>query len=60
MMDALFALLKKLAALVMLITLCDLLLPDGAMRRYARLAGGLMAMWMIASPLLTWLAEVAA
>ncbi len=58
MMDALFSLLSKLAALVMLIAVCDLLLPDGAMRRYARLAGGLMTMWMLLSPLLSWLSEV--
>ncbi len=58
MVDALFTLLGKLMALAMLIAIADLLLPDGAMRRYARLAGGLMTMLMLASPLLTWIAEV--
>ncbi len=59
MVDALFALLKRLVALAMLMILCDLLLPDGAMRRYARLAGGLMTTLMLASPLLGWLTGVA-
>lgn len=57
MMEELFKLLKQLAALVMLITLCDLLLPDGAMRRYARLAGGLITMLMLTSTLLSWLSR---
>ncbi|MDR0896719.1 MAG: stage III sporulation protein AF [Oscillospiraceae bacterium] len=59
MATALFALLRKLAALVMLIAVSDLLLPDGSMRRYARLVGGLMTMLLLASPLLGWLSEVA-
>ena len=59
MVEALFRLLRQLAALVMLVAVCDLLLPDGAMRRYARLAFGLMTMWMLAAPLLTWLAGAA-
>ncbi len=59
MIDALFTLLKRLAALTMLIILCDFLLPEGAMRRYARLAGGLMTTMMIASPLISLLGEVA-
>lgn len=59
MVDALFRLLRQLAALTMLVAVCDLLLPDGAMRRYARLAFGLATMWMLVSPLLTWLSEVA-
>lgn len=58
MMDALFSLLKNLAAVVMLVTICDLLMPEGAMRRYARLAGGLMTMLMIISTLLGWLPGV--
>ncbi len=59
MVEALFTLLRRLTAVVMLVAVCDLLLPDGDMRRYARLAGGLITMWMLASPLLGWLAEVA-
>jgi len=55
---ALLTLLKRLAVLVMLVSVCDMLLPDGTMRRYARLVGGLMTMWMMVSPLLSWLAEV--
>jgi len=58
MINTLFSLLKRLACLVMLIALCDMLLPDGVMRRYVRLAGGLLTMWMLALPLLGWLVEV--
>lgn len=58
MMEGLFALLRKLAALIMLITLCDLLLPDGAMRRYARLVGGLVTMLLLSTTLLSWLSGV--
>ncbi|MCL1963993.1 MAG: stage III sporulation protein AF [Firmicutes bacterium] len=58
MAQALITLLKRLAVLVMLLSICDMLLPDGAMRRYARLVGGLMTMWVMVSPLLGWLAEV--
>ena len=57
MIEALFTLLKKLAVLMMLITVADLLLPDGAMRSYARLAGGLMTMLLLISPLLDFLSE---
>lgn len=57
MIDALFTLLRKLSVLVVLITITDLLLPDGAMRRYARLVGGLLAMLILASPLLSFLSE---
>ena len=58
MVFTLLTLLKRLAVLVMLVSLCDMLLPDGAMRRFARLAGGLITMWMMIYPLLGWLAEV--
>ena len=58
MIDGLFALLRQLAALVMLITLCDMLMPNGAMRRYARLIGGLIAMLMLSTTLLSWLSGV--
>jgi len=57
-MNGLFVLLKQLAALVMLITLCDMLMPEGAMRRYTRLVGGLMAMLMLSSTMLSWLSGV--
>ena len=58
MMRALLVLLRGLVVLVMLISICDMLLPDGPMRRFARLAGGLLTMWMMCSPLLGWLSEV--
>jgi uncharacterized membrane protein len=58
MINELFALLRQLAALVMLITLCDMLVPDGAMRRYTRLIGGLTAMLMLSTTLLSWLSGV--
>ena len=56
MIERLFACLKQLSALVMLITLCDLLLPEGAMRRYARLVGGLVTMLLLSSTFLSWIA----
>ena len=60
MMEALFSLLERLSMLVMLLALCDLLLPEGALRRYARLCGGLVMMLLISSLLLSWLSEGAA
>ena len=57
-MAGLFTLLKQLAALAMLITLCDMLIPDGAMRRYTRLVGGLMAMLLLSRAMLSWLSGV--
>ena len=57
-MTGLFALLRHLAALVMLITLCDMLMPEGAMRRYARLIGGLTAMLLLSTAMLSWLSGV--
>ena len=53
MMEALFSLLERLSMLVML-------LPEGALRRYARLCGGLVMMLWISSLLLSWLSEGAA
>ena len=58
MIDGLFDLLKRLSALVMLITLCDMLMPDGAMRRFTRLIGGLMAMLLLSTTMLSWLSGV--
>ena len=60
MMEALFSRLERLSMLVMLLALCDLLLPEGALRRYARLCGGLVMMLWISSLLLSWLSEGAA
>ncbi len=58
MVEALFSMLRRLSALTMLVAVCDMLLPDGDMRRFARFAGGLLTMWMLASSLLGFVAEV--
>lgn len=57
MIDALYTLLKKLSVTVMLIAIVDLMLPDGPMRKYARLAGGLVTMLLLVSPLLGFFQE---
>ncbi|HML48554.1 MAG TPA: stage III sporulation protein AF [Clostridia bacterium] len=50
-MSTLWEALKRLTALVMVATLADLLMPTGAMRRYARLVSGLILMLLILQPL---------
>lgn len=52
MQEILFLTLRRLAVLTMLLAVCDLMLPSGRMRQYARLAGGLMTTLCILEPVL--------
>ncbi|MCL2545327.1 MAG: stage III sporulation protein AF [Clostridia bacterium] len=48
-MQALFDFIQKLSALVMIALLADLLMPSGSMRKYARLACGMLVLHIMVS-----------
>lgn len=56
-MQALFAFIQQLSALVMAALLADLLVPEGTMRKYARLACGMLVLHIMVSQVFALLGQ---
>jgi len=54
MMAALSEWLGRIVAVVLLVSLVDLLLPNKTMQRYVRLVAGLLVLLTVATPVLSW------